>query len=1046
MTAALALGAAALAIPAPESAAAEGAIDFNRQIRPILSDNCFYCHCPDEKERKAKLRLDTAEGAAKVIDAASPMESEFIHRITTEDADDVMPPRDANTDKTLKPAEIALLKQWVAEGAKYEDHWAFVPPSKPEPPAVRDASWCQNEIDRFVLARLEAEGLRPMPEAPRPLLLRRVAFDLTGLPPTPAEVDAFVNDASPNAYEKAVDRLLKSERYGERMALAWMDAARYGDTSVMHADGPRDMWPWRDWVIAAYNANMPFDRFSIEQIAGDLIPEATPMQKVASGFNRNHATSDEGGAIPEELRVEYVVDRVKTTSNVWLALSMECGQCHEHKYDPISQKEYYQFFAYFNNTKDPGMQTRNGNQSPVVEVMTPEREAEIARSAEKVAQTEAALAKHKAEAEPQFAEWLAKNDAEPKDGAAPEPDGLAHFFAFEEDGGNAVGSALSGVTAALDGGKHQSEPRDKAGRALKLDGKTAFTAPSFPDVEKDQGFTFAAWLKLPKNANGAVFSRMNVDKAYRGYDFWVQNRQIGTHIVSAWPDNALKVVSKQALEPGKWQHVAVVYDGSAKAAGVRIYIDGKLTENAVEQDSLKDSIITDAPFRIGARSKGANLNGSVDDLRIYGRALAEAEIGALGGDPIRALFAVPAAERKPEQIEQLRGYYFATADKAYQRQAEQLKKLEAAHAKLTETKITSMIMEDNEKPRMTYVLNRGAYDQPIEDEVIPPGVPDFLPDLPADAPANRLGLARWLFAERHPLTGRVAANRYWAMLFGNGLVGTVSDFGNQGESPSHPELLDWLACDFEDSGWDVKRTLKQIVMSAAYRQDSRATPALLERDPQNRLMARGSRFRLQGEFIRDHALAVSGLLVGEVGGPGVKPYQPPNIWNEVSLNGGLRYQQDKGESLYRRSMYTYWKRSAPAPNMLIFDAPSREKCTVQRARTNTPLQALVTLNDPCFVEAARALAARMIQEGGGEPAARIAFAFRYAVSRDPAADEVAILTNILEKRLAEFRAEPAKAEEFLKVGESPRPAEIDAAEHAAWSVVAQVILNLDEAL
>ena len=763
-------------------------IDFNRDIRPILSDNCFACHGPDSHYRKADLRLDTYEGAiedrdgVRAIDPENLADSEFLYRLVTEDSEELMPP--PKSHKKLSAAQIDLLKRWVLSGAAYEEHWAFVKPARPAVPEIAGAGLkVNNPIDAFVIKRLRDAGLFPSAEADKATLLRRVTYDLTGLPPAPAELEAFLADGSPDAYGKVVDRLLASPQYGERMALAWMDAARYGDSSVMHADGPRDMWPWRDWVIKAYNQNMPFDRFTVEQIAGDLLPEATVDQKVASGFNRNHATSDEGGAFAEELRVEYVVDRVQTTSNVWLALTMECGQCHEHKYDPITQREYYQMFAYFNNTTDPGMQTRKGNQSPVVEVPNQEHQVELAALRKQIEAKEKEIVGYKKGAAPGFEKWLGAAEKGAA-GASPEPDGLAHYLPLDEQKGKQVKATVGGGVGNL-AGQLKSAARE-GGRGLEFNGKTAFSFADWPPLEEDAGFTFSAWLKLPDDRSGAVFARMDVGKGYRGYDLWVQGRTVGTHIINTWPNNALKVVSDKQLAKNKWQHVAVSYDGSAKASGVKIYIDGQLVGNKVEQDSLSASIATSTPFKIGSRSQGANFVGSVDELRIYGRALDASEVKNIGGDPIRGLLAVPRDKRSKGQVDALFDHYLKRHDKPFG-------KLVAAKAALAKregdlqgkSKVTSMIMQDNpdQKRRVTYVLDRGMYDQPIkegEDAVVDPGVPSSLPALPPGAPSNRLGLAQWLVAPENPLTARVAINRYWAMLFGQGIVTTVRDFGKAG--------------------------------------------------------------------------------------------------------------------------------------------------------------------------------------------------------------------------------------------------------------------------
>jgi hypothetical protein len=1031
-------------------------IEFNRDVRPILSNYCFHCHGPDSHSRKAGLRLDTYEGATldnDGIQAVVPGDlaaSELIARIKSADPDEIMPPPESK--KEMSAAEIKILEKWIKSGAEYQEHWAFMPPKKAKLPKQSVfGKWGHNEIDRFVHQELRDAKLKPQKEADKARLLRRVSLDLTGLPPTPEELSAFLADKSSDAYEKAVDRLLASPHYGERMTLAWMDAARYGDSSVMHADGPRFMWPWRDWVIDAYNNNLPFDQFAIEQLAGDLMPNATPQQKLATGFNRNHATSDEGGAFPEELRVEYVVDRVKTTANVFLGLSMECGQCHDHKFDPITQEEYFKFFAFFNNNADPGMQTRRGNQAPVVKLPVPERETELSKVAEDRKALKQKIAAHVAAAQPRVDAWIAEKEAELAGGKlnAMMPAGLAHHFPL-----NSIKGGIKELTGGVAGKVHgKLAAGNRNGDAcLKLDGRAVVDFKDLGDsLENDGAFTLAAWIKPQGAGSGAVFSKMKTAMNYRGYDLWLQSGHIGTHVIHTWPGNAVKVVSKARVKSNTWQHVAVSYDGSGKAAGVKIYIDGKLQQNTVEQDGLHATIKTDAPFRIGARFNGSNYKGEVDDVRVYERALGLEEVGALvgGGDVVQEILAVPAAKRTLGQKETLANQYLASADKEYDKLQQQLRELGKRETAINKKypDVDSMIMADNapNKMRKTYILDRGAYDSPRKDREILPGTPEFLPPMAEDAPRNRLGMAQWLMSKDNPLTARVAVNRYWAMLFGRGLVTTVMDLGNQGAPPTHPELLDWLAVDFMESDWDVKRMLKKMVMSATYRQSAVTTEKAMATDPENRLLSRGARFRLQGEFIRDQALAVSGLLNKEIGGASVKPYQPPGIWNEVSLNGGLRYKQDSGEKLFRRSMYTYWKRSAPAPNMVIFDAPTREKCIVERARTNTPLQALVTLNDAHFVEASRKLAAR-VMTAGEDFEERTQMAFRLVLSREADAEELAVCRQVYEEQLASFKGSPEKAESYLKHGESKRDVKLPPAQHAAFTVLMNMLLNLDEAL
>ena len=1020
-------------------------VQFNRDIRPLLSNNCFLCHGPDEGRRKAKLRLDVeVEAKKEVIVPGDVPDSEFWARITSTDPDEMMPPPESK--KQLTARQKALLKRWIEQGAKYEGHWAFLEPNPPTP-LKGNLKWGHNPIDHFVLKQLESNGLKPTPEASRELLIRRVTFDLTGMPPTLVEIDAFVNDKSANAYEKVVDRLLKSKAYAERMTLHWMDVARYGDSSVHHADGPRTMWPWRDWVIDAYHTNKSFKDFATEQLAGDLIPNASNDQKIATGFNRNHGTTDEGGLIIEEYRVEYVVDRVKTTGNVFLGLSIECAQCHSHKYDPISHREYYQFYAFFNNNADSGKQTRNGNAPPMVNVISRENIAKRQAAEAKVKAINEKIATHRKGVQDAFEKWAieaAKNVTEqPK-----EPAGLlAHFplDAFKDRKGVDLVSDKNEVK--WEGGGRTVG--GQTGQAFRVEGNGFINVKGVKPPEWNQPFSFGCWVKPDAgNANGALFSKMNEGNAFRGFDLWLQQGAVGTHIISKWQDNAIKVVSKAKVPAKKWTHVFVTYDGKGKAGGTKIYINGKLQEQNVEADGLNGTIQTPKEFRIGRRFNSAQANNiEIDDVRLYGRELVVADIGAVSGsDPIAPLLAIAADKRSPNQKETLLNHYLNNIDQAFQKLTAEKRTAEAEIAAANKSKVNTMVMGDRGDMRKTYILERGHYEHPNKEEEIKPGVPAFLPSMPEGAPANRLGLAQWLTRPDHPLTSRVAVNRYWSLLFGKGIVKSVSDFGTQGAWPTHPELLDWLATDFVKNGWNIKRTLKQIVMSATYRQTSKLNRELYTKDPENLLLARGPRFRLQGEFVRDNALAVSGLLVDKAGGPGVRPYQPPGLWNEVSLSGNVRFRQDSGENLYRKSMYTYWKRSAPAPSMTIFDAPTREKCMVERPRTNTPLQALVTMNDPQFTEAARNLAQRMIKEGGKTAQERVTFGYRLAASRQPKPIVANILLAAYNEELENFKNNAEAANKLLGIGASKRDETIGVAEHAAWTIVASMLLNLDEVI
>ena len=1015
---------------------------FNRDIRPILSSNCFHCHGPDENRREADLRLDQEAGLRVAFTPGDLAKSEGWQRITSDDPDLKMPP--PNAPHQLDTAHLDTLRRWIETGAAWEGHWAFIAPAKPAIPKVKGDSVVSNPIDAFILSHLEHEGLQPSEPADRERLLRRVTFDLTGLPPTLAEIDAFLADDSPEAYERVVDRLLASPRYGERMALAWLDAARYGDSSVFHADGPRDMWGWRDWVIDAYNQNKPFDEFTIEQLAGDLLPEATAPQQIATGFLRNNATTDEGGAIAEEYRVEYAIDRVRTTSTVWMGLTMECGQCHSHKYDPITQEDYYRFFAYFNQAADPGMQSRKGNQSPVVQLFDEAATARLDELKTNLAALEKALETRKQAAEPAFLQW-AQSAANQGETTLIPTDTLAHI-PLDEAEGNKVAATVADESLMLTLHGKPSWTKGQQVGAFACDGSNYIDAGDVANFERTDSFSYGCWIKPKGAGGGAPIARMDDGNGYRGFDLYVAGGKVAMHIINTWPTNAVKVTTNATLKPNEWQHVFVTYDGSSKAAGINIYFNGKKQPWSIEQDRLSDTIRTGKTLYIGRRNPGSPFKGEVDDVRVYARQLSEVEVQALAGnDSVVTLLTKPADQWTPAERDTLLTHYLHNHDKAFQQEIATIAKAKGEIAKGTKPVSTVMMMQDVPQPRMTYVLERGNYASPKKDQPVQPGVPPIFPQPADNAPANRLGLAQWLVQPNHPLTARVTVNRYWYMLFGSGLVRTLEDFGSQGEWPSHPALLDWLAVDFAENGWNVKRTLKQMVMSNTYRQSSRVTPELLARDPENLLLARGPRFRLQGEFIRDNALAASGLLNSEIGGPSVKPYQPAGLWREVSLSGAT-FKQDSQEKLYRRSMYTYWKRSAPAPSLTIFDAPTRESCVVRRSRTNTPLQALVTMNDPQYVEAARAMAQRVMLEQADSVPEQIALAYRLTTGLRASEGAIGLLQQGYEQELAVFQADGERAKKLLAIGDSKRNESLDAAQHAAMTVVCSLILNLDVTL
>jgi len=1031
--------------------AQERAIDFNRDIRPILSDNCFTCHGPDEKQRKAQLRFDTREGAfAKqgVIVPGNAARSRLYQRISARQPELRMPPPESGHALTLD--QIELIRRWIDQGAKWEIHWAFQSPKRPELPKVNNAAWPRNPIDYFILARLEREGLKPSPEADKVTLLRRVTLDLTGLPPTPAEVDSFLADKSPDAYEKRVDELLRSQRYGERMAMQWLDLARYADTHGYHIDSHRDMWPWRDWVINAFNRNLPFDQFTIEQLAGDLLPNATLDQKIASGFNRNHMINFEGGAIPEEYLVEYVVDRVETTSTVWLGLTMGCARCHNHKYDPISQKEFYQFFAFFNNVPEEGLDGRTGNAKPFLPLPTPEQKARLDQLNDSIKALEDKLSDK--QVTPAQEEWekayLGKVAADVRKGLT------AHY---EMDG------SFSDISGNYQHGRTiRGDPTfgaGQVGRSASFDGDTQVSFGNAGSFEQNDPFSLAMWLRGSSNTPITVLQKMENQEMRRGYEIFfddleligIQRRSahLNVRLISRWPDDAIHIRAGNKLPLSEWHHITLTYDGSGKAAGLKLYLNGKLQQIEILQPHLSGSIQTDAELQIGNKETGKPFKGQIDDLRFYNRALEPDEAEQLAIHyPAQAILSGVFGKRSKEDGARVREYFLTYAAPDHLRKAHaELKSLKKQKEQLDKEILTVMVMGELEKPRETFILARGDYRN--RTEKVQPGVPAILPPLPQGAPPNRLTLARWLFDPSHPLTARVAVNRFWQMYFGHGIVKTSEDFGSQGEPPAHPELLDWLATEFIRTGWDIRAMQRLIVTSAAYRQSSKASPTLIERDPENRLLARGPRLRLPAEMIRDTALAASGLLNGQIGGPGVFPYQPKGLWEEMAFGDGFsaqEYRQSAGKDLYRRSMYTFWKRTVPPASLAVFDAPDREKCLARRAVTNTPLQALALMNDPTYIEAARALAERALREGGKDATSRIAYAFRLATARKPAEQETRVLRDLLIKQFAYYRRDKAAALALLRVGESQWDAKLDVAEIAAWTTVASAILNLDETI
>ena len=1018
--------------------------DFNFQVRPLLADRCFKCHGPDAKARKAKLRLDMAESAYAVRDAPTGRravvphhaeQSELYRRITATD-DDQMPPPASNL--SLSDAEKDLLRRWLQAGAEYKPHWAFSPVGEVAPPTPAYAALIRNPIDAFVLARLESEGLGFSPEADRETLIRRLSFDLRGLPPTLAEIDAFLADRSATAYEKLVDTLLASPSYGEKQANVWLDLARYADTYGYQADVDRDMSPWRDWVIRAFNQNLPYDQFITWQLAGDLLPGATRDQVLATAFNRLHRQTNEGGSVEEEFRAEYVAERVATAGTAFLGLTLGCARCHDHKYDPITQKDFYRMSAFFNNIDESGLYSHFTHATPSPGLLL-YREGEQARHDALLAQLrarETALAGLAEAAQGRFAAWMAAGA-----NSIPPPAPVA-AYAFEKIVNNSTPDALSTNHPALLSDGPVAVP-GKLGQALKFSGDNSAALKGVGAFDRTSPFSFSLWLEPAEHQERSVIfhrSRAWTDSGSRGYELLLEDERPSFALIHFWPGNALRVRARQALPLNQWSQLTITYDGSSRAAGLRLYLNGEPLAVEVVRDHLYKSIlhrqawgdfdVGNIDLTLAGRFRDSGFkSGAIDEFQVFDRCLTPWEAKLLAG-PVTG---VPPREA-------LCAWYLQNVDAPYRAALRELRTLREAEGRLIDDVPEIMVMSEMASRRPTYVLKRGAYDAP--GDAVEPGTPAAIFRGPDGLPPNRLGLARWVVDPRNPLTARVAVNRVWRTHFGRGLVETEEDFGTQGKLPTYPALLDWLAREFMDHGWDVKALHKLVVLSATYRQSSQASPALAARDPDNHLLARGPKHRLRAEEIRDNALAISGLLSARIGGPSARPYQPEGLWEETGT--GKHYEPDHGEGLYRRSLYTFWRRTAPPPSMLIFDAPSREVCTARRETTTTPLQALVLMNDPQFVEAARVLAERLVGQCGADREACVLRAFRLATGRSPKPREQAILLRLYQEQLELFAASPATAEQYLKTGEHPRVQSLPVLQVAATAVLANSLMNLDE--
>lgn len=1065
-------------VPGPAVEGLPERVDFALHVKPILSDRCFKCHGPDEAARKSDLRLDledrayaTLASGATAIVPGRPRRSELVVRILSDDPARVMPTPESHL--SLSEYEKALLIRWIDQGAEWKPHWAFTPPAAPAVPAPVAAQWTvRNPIDNFVHATLKARQLAPRDEAGKDTLVRRVTLALTGLPPTPAEVDAYVADTSPDAYERLVDRLLASPAYGERMAADWLDIARFADTHGYQDDVPRDMSPWRDWVIDAFNRNMPADQFVTWQLAGDLLPNATREMRLATAFNRHHMQSQEGGIVPEEYRVEYVADRVQTFGRAFLGVTLECARCHDHKYDPVAQKEYFQLYAFFNSVNESGQAPYSGMASPTLILPSKEAEATLATLKARRDAIAPTLAMDAPAYDGPFDAWLRTRASGE---TLPGRDGLVLHLPLDDmrEGawrtkdrktgasmthrGKTFANLAPGGVAYL-GGDEDRAPKTVAGRiggAQQLRGDSEIKAPDeIGFFDRHQPFSVAAWFRIDvKGTAGPLITRSgSFANGYRGYLVRIEaDGTIDAALHHVAPDDSLQVRSTTAVTPGEWHHVAFTYDGSSRAAGLRLFVDGRPAATRTIVDNLQRSIITSgiegrqmsgAPLgvrlgSVGELSKESLRDVSVDDFRVYARQLSNLEVEALGGGTDVLRRALGDASRRAD----LRQHYLLRVDPTYRAQLAAITTVRGEENALLTAQPSVMVMRDLPQPRPTFVLARGAYDAPTDP--VTPGTPSTILPFDKTLPKNRLGLAQWLLSPRHPLTARVFVNRHWAMLFGRGLVATAEDFGSQGRMPSHPELLDWLATTYVKSGWNTKALLKTIVMSATYRQSSIADPQQRADDPDNTWLARGPSFRLPLEQVRDASLAASGLLVRRIGGPSVYPYQPAGVWE--SLVSGSVYPQSTGEGLYRRSLYTAWKRTAPPPSAIGFDASERLTCIVTRQRTNTPQQALILLNDPQYVESARVLAERALRTASSVPE-RLTFTMRTLLSRRPTASETTRLAALYETERTRYAANRAAATALLATGEAPRDPAIDVADLAAWTIVTSTVMNLDEAV
>jgi len=1007
----------------PAFVTADDQVRFNRDVRAILSENCFYCHGPENDGRKADLRLDVEDDAKEsAIEAGDAEASEMIARVTSDDPDMVMPPPDS--DRSLSQEQIDILRRWIDQGAEYEGHWSFVPPERPVPPNSEDESL--GAIDRFIREQLIQRGLQHTGSADKETLIRRVTFDLTGLPPTISEIDQFVADDSADAYETLIDDLLSRESYGQRMASDWLDVARYSDTYGYQVDRDRYVWPWRDWVVRSLNENMPYDQFITWQLAGDLLPGATRDQILATTFNRLHPQKVEGGSVPEEFRIEYVTDRTQTVATALMGLAFECCRCHSHKYDPFSQKEYYQLSAFFDNVAEAGLYSyfTPSVPTPTLTLPTPDQESSLKRLSREVLQSETTLEQILTERRPHATERVAKRD----------------FIADEELFASPIKSlefdqSPTGRNTLVDG---------VLGKAYRLTGDDAVDT-GVGNFQRSQPFSIAIWIKTPDVKDRAVVlhrSKAWTDAGSRGYQLLIEEGKLSWSLIHFWPGNALRIRTTEPIAVDQWLQVTITNDGSSRADGLALFVNGQQAETKIVRDLLTKNITGGGgdSIRIGERMRDRGFTGgSVDRLRVYDRELTRLEIRRLAS-PAESIDWIANEILDDEQKSLLVDHYLQRIDQQVQGHVDSLTKARQEKCKVQDSLQEIMVMREDATPRESFFLVRGAYDN--RGERVQPGTPVALLAFPENAPRNRLGLARWLSDPKHPLTSRVAVNRLWQICFGTGLVRTPEDFGSQGAPPTHPALLDWLAVELVESGWDVKSTLKLIMMSQTYRRSSEHPDrAMLEVDPTNRWLARFPSYRLSAEMLRDNALAVSGLLVDKAGGPPAKPYEL-----EASFKPSKR---DSGEGLYRRSLYTYWKRTGPAPAMMTLDAAKRDVCRVQRERTSSPLQSFVLLNGPQFVEAARGLAQQLTATHGEDVEKideSIDDAFRRLTGRHGRENELSVLKDLYKNQRNYFQNNEDRVESYLKVGDSGTDESQDKRHLAALTVVVSTLMNFDQSM